>query len=741
MSEQRSDNETQPFDPEKLNPADLDPTLSPNLDFPGDSTPSSIPSDIRILLNPPRASGELCRLEAYSIRTVLGIGGMGVVLAAWDETLRRPVAIKMMKPQIASVAGSRERFLREARMLANLTHENIVPIFHVQAPNQDIGVPYIVMPLLPGETLESRLNRGPNLSVPELHQIATEVARGLLFAHEAGIIHRDIKPGNIWLERLRQDDDAIASTGFRVRILDFGLARDQHSDTMTKSGAFLGTAAYASPEQIEGYRLDHRSDLFSLGTMLYRATTGKMPFEGPGLMSVMRAVCEHTPTPIDQLRPELPSYFTTLIDKLLQKNPANRPASAREILRILNASSAEVAIATEGNGANRIQRKSIDILKAAVNRSPIAMVIVIAFALVVGFLFGLLNTLSLFSPDLPAKSESKEKESIRIKMAGSSLISSLMNDWLDKYQAQTVCKVSYDAVGSGDGLSLLAQRQILLGATDAPIPDPIRVMAKNDPLKGDIVAIPLVMSGVSVAYNLPEIKDSSPLRFDGPTLARIYLGEIKNWNHEDMKKLNPSLAERLPNLPIQVGIREDGSGTSYIWTSYLASASAEWKLKGYEPSTQPEWPSTLWWRLTGKGNDGLAQRLEKTPGSIGYLGASSIEKHKLQAALIKNKAGQFVSANNSTLRDAVYSGVQEGVDLEKISLVNQPYKNAYPIVGVTWGAFFTTHANKRESQELAKFLNWVLDSGDNAALIYGFVPLSLELKDRAKLVIKKLETK
>jgi serine/threonine protein kinase len=348
MSEQRSDNETQPFDPEKLNQADLDPTLSPNLDFPGDSTPSSIPSDIRTLLNPPSQTGELCRLESYSIRTVLGIGGMGVVLAAWDETLRRPVAIKMMKPQIASVAGSRERFLREARMLANLTHENIVPIFHVQAPNQDVGVPYIVMPLLPGETLESRLNRGPNLSIPELHQIALEVARGLLFAHEAGIIHRDIKPGNIWLERLRQDDDAIASTGFRVRILDFGLARDQHSDTMTKSGAFLGTAAYASPEQIEGYRLDHRSDLFSLGTMLYRATTGKMPFEGPGLMSLMRAVCEHTPTPIDQLRPELPSYFKTLIDKLLQKNPANRPASAREILRILNASSAEVAIAPEG---------------------------------------------------------------------------------------------------------------------------------------------------------------------------------------------------------------------------------------------------------------------------------------------------------------------------------------------------------------------------------------------------------
>jgi len=348
MSEQRSDNETQPFDPEKANPTDLDPTCSPNVDFPGDGTPSSIPSDIRMLLNPPQATGELCRLETYSIRTVLGIGGMGVVLAAWDETLRRPVAIKMMKPQIASVAGSRERFLREARMLANLTHENIVPIFHVQAPNQDIGVPYIVMPLLPGETLEGRLNRGPNLSIPELHQIATEVARGLLFAHEAGIIHRDIKPGNIWLERLRQDDDAIASTGFRVRILDFGLARDQHSDTMTKSGAFLGTAAYASPEQIEGYRLDHRSDLFSLGTMLYRATTGKMPFEGPGMMSLMRAVCEHTPTRIDQLRPELPSYFKTLIDKLLQKNPADRPASAREILRILNASSAEVAIAPIG---------------------------------------------------------------------------------------------------------------------------------------------------------------------------------------------------------------------------------------------------------------------------------------------------------------------------------------------------------------------------------------------------------
>lgn len=318
------------------------PPHRPTMTFPGTLDRSSIPEEIRAFMQPPERDDELYRLDGYGIRSMLGRGGMGVVLAGWDVTLHRPVAIKLMKPSIVSCVDSRERFLREARTLANLTHDNIVPIYQVHVPSESYRTPYLVMPLLAGQTLEGYLLQKVKLSATELEQIALETARGLIFAHRNDIIHRDMKPANIWLETLPQDLEEPNSRAFRVRILDFGLARNEQSHSVTETGAFLGTAAYASPEQIDGQKLDCRTDLYSLGVLHYEAASGVKPFQRSTILATMRAVCDVDPVPLRQLRPDLPRNLLNLVEQLMQKSADSRPDTAKAVQRLLIGNGSEI---------------------------------------------------------------------------------------------------------------------------------------------------------------------------------------------------------------------------------------------------------------------------------------------------------------------------------------------------------------------------------------------------------------
>jgi serine/threonine protein kinase len=212
-------------------------------------------------LAPARAPDEIGRLGPYRVLRVLGQGGMGVVFQAEDVRLKRLVALKAMLPDMARRPEARERFLREARAAAAVEHDRIVPIHQV---DEDRGVPYIAMPLLKGLSLEDFLQKKAAKGVPlapaEVCKIGREIAQGLAAAHERGLVHRDVKPANVWLDR---------SAGGRVKILDFGLALltervgDRH---ITQSGVILGTPAYMAPEQAQGGKVDARADLFSLGS-------------------------------------------------------------------------------------------------------------------------------------------------------------------------------------------------------------------------------------------------------------------------------------------------------------------------------------------------------------------------------------------------------------------------------------------------------------------------------------------
>ena len=274
-------------------------------------------------LDPPLAPEEIGRAGDYRILREIGAGGMGIVFAAEDTILHRSVALKVLRPDLASDPENRERFLREARATAALASDNIVTVFQVGVVN---GVPYLAEQFLPGESLQDRLDRATHVDLRSSLVIARGAAAGLAAAHAAGLIHRDIKPANIWLES--------DSSGefLRARLLDFGLARRMTGEaSLTGTGVIVGTPNFMSPEQVDGKSLTTASDLFSLGSVMYRLSTGQLPFMGDTLSGLLHAVADKTPQPIRDINPRIPEGLAKVINDLMIKNPNQRPASAAEV--------------------------------------------------------------------------------------------------------------------------------------------------------------------------------------------------------------------------------------------------------------------------------------------------------------------------------------------------------------------------------------------------------------------------
>ena len=246
----------------------------------------------------------------------------------------RRVALKALKPELTTRPAARERFLREARAAAALDHERVAAIHQV---GEDRGVPFLAMQLLQGESLEGRLQRGGRLPVAEAVRIAREVAEGLAAAHQCGLVHRDVKPANVWLEEERG----------RVKLLDFGLARPADDTAhLTQEGAVVGTPAYMAPEQARGQEVDSRADLFGLGCVLYHMLTGRLPFQGRDTMATLAAVLTEEPPAPHRLRPEVSPTLSGLVMRLLAKDRERRPSSARAV-------AAELAILERGAGRPR----------------------------------------------------------------------------------------------------------------------------------------------------------------------------------------------------------------------------------------------------------------------------------------------------------------------------------------------------------------------------------------------------
>ncbi len=273
-------------------------------------------------LEPSDKPGSLGRLGHYEVQDVVGRGGMGVVLKAFDESLHRVVAIKVMAAQLATSATARRRFVREARAAAAVTHDHVITIHAVEESG---ALPHIVMQYVAGASLQDRLDRTGPLQLHEALRIGMQTASGLAAAHAQGLVHRDVKPANILLENGVE----------RVRLTDFGLARAADDASLTQSGTVAGTPAFMSPEQAEGKPIDHRSDLFSLGSVLYAMCTGRPPFRAGTGMGVLRRVCEDAPTPIRETNPAVPDWLAAVVEKLHAKDPAGRFQSAAEVAEVL----------------------------------------------------------------------------------------------------------------------------------------------------------------------------------------------------------------------------------------------------------------------------------------------------------------------------------------------------------------------------------------------------------------------
>jgi hypothetical protein len=289
------------------------------------------PEDVLRLLGPRQLSDEIGRLGPYRLLKVLGQGATGIVFVAEDVQLRRPVALKVMKPISEGNDIARQRFLREAQAAAQLDHEHIVNIYQV---GEDRGLPFLAMKLLQGETLHERLYRERQLPLPEVLRIGREVALGLDAAHERGLIHRDIKPANIFLEGPQA----------RVKIVDFGLARPVTDNAhLTRTGTVVGTPAFLSPEQARGAPLDPRTDIFSLGGVLYCLCTGRTPFEAEDTMGMLMALSQEQPPPIRAMNAAVPEELVGLIGRMMAKLPAGRPRSGKEVAASLEQISQELA--------------------------------------------------------------------------------------------------------------------------------------------------------------------------------------------------------------------------------------------------------------------------------------------------------------------------------------------------------------------------------------------------------------
>jgi hypothetical protein len=327
-------------------------------------------STVQAMLSAPSHPEMLGRIGRYEIERIIGSGGMGIVLKGFDSELNRPVAIKLLAPHLARVGAARQRFAREARAAAAVVHEHVVPIHNVESEQAS---PFLVMQFIPGESLQARVEREGPLSVREILRIGLQSASGLAAAHAQGLVHRDVKPGNILLEKGVE----------RAYLTDFGLARASDDASLTHTGVVAGTPHYMSPEQADGRPLDHRSDLFSLGAVLYFMATAHPPFRADRPMAVLKRICHDPHRPACQCNAEVPEVLSAIIDRLLEKDPNRRLATAGDLQKAL----AQVLSDVQSGRIGRRRRSARFTRRMWIGASAAAVVALVAIALIARPLF------------------------------------------------------------------------------------------------------------------------------------------------------------------------------------------------------------------------------------------------------------------------------------------------------------------------------------------------------------------
>lgn len=487
-------------------------------------------------LRPSDDSDSLGRIGGYEVTGVVGAGGMGVVLKAHDRSLDRIVAIKVMSPHLASSGSARKRFAREAKAAAAVLHPNVIAIHSVASEDAS---PYLVMPYVRGASLQKRIDLQGPLPLKDTLRIGAQIAAGLAAAHEQGLVHRDIKPANILLEEGVE----------RVTITDFGLARAVDDASMTCSGVIAGTPQYMSPEQTRGEPIDARSDLFSLGSVLYAMCTGRSPFRAETTYGVLHRIANDNPTPVCEVNSDIPDWLGHIIERLMAKRPDNRFETAAQVAALLEGCLAHV----QQPAAMPLPEAVANLAPKRVRRTPIWKYIAAAvFALSIIFA-GVMIVLELDKGTLTIESE-LENVPIRI-MKGDKIVERLTVTQSGNSVRVAAGTYVVELETKFDGMVVENDRVSLKrGGTEHVM---IRLSTRNSNARADVSNQPTMENTDSVAtYSAPDSKPKIIIDLYG---GKEVLGQMNTTGPNKTK--HTKLFHDLNAIEgVQVNFREAGPG-------------------------------------------------------------------------------------------------------------------------------------------------------------------------------------
>jgi phosphate transport system substrate-binding protein len=321
-----------------------------------------------------------------------------------------------------------------------------------------------------------------------------------------------------------------------------------------------------------------------------------------------------------------------------------------------------------------------------------------------------------------ATSDSISTSGVDLNGAGATFPYPIYSKWVADYATANGVRINYQSIGSGGGIRQFSEGIVDFGATDGPMSDEEMTRTRH----GAALHFPTVLGAVVMTYNLPTV--TAPLRLTGEVIGDIYMKKITKWNDARIAALNPSV--QLPSSDIIVVHRSDGSGTTYVFTDYLNAASPSWTLAAGGPGRGKEvsWPVGL----GGQGNEGVAGQVKQTPASIGYVELAYATQNQLPAALIQNKAGEFVAptiASITAAAEGVVAGLAPDSDY-RISIVNGPGAGAYPISSFTWILVYQTPPDAAKGKKLVDFLRWIYNTGQQSAASLDYAPLPAALAQR-----------
>jgi phosphate transport system substrate-binding protein len=308
--------------------------------------------------------------------------------------------------------------------------------------------------------------------------------------------------------------------------------------------------------------------------------------------------------------------------------------------------------------------------------------------------------------------------------AGATFPAAVYNKWAEAYKAATKNQVNYQAIGSSGGVKQIKAKTVDFGGTDAPLSEP-------DLDAAGLVQVPTVMGGVTVVINVPGV-ESGKLKLDGPTLADIFRGAIKKWNDPAIAAQNPGL--KLPDLAITVAFRSDGSGTTFVFSNYLAKQSASFKSE-VGAGNSVNWPAN---GVGGKGNPGVAANVQKIVGTIGYVDIADAMKNRMTFAALKNKAGNYLVPTQEAIADAA-AGANFKVKGMAPDLLDQAHKNAWPITSATYVLAYEKGADAGKQRLIVDFFSWALNNGQKMAVELGFVPLPASVVKMVEAEMKTIQ--